>query len=145
MKTDTTTVPTREHITLTDSDKHNRTKIAHNVPGIGDLEIVISYTGQGSAEKAVPLDGELIPRIVACVNSCADLPDPAVVPELRQHLSAARASLDSVVGNIEHEIAQGAMPFGGSTRALLAMLRQDIARINATLGNEGYRCGKAAP
>lgn len=45
--------------------KHNRTLLAKGIQSKPhqELEITIGYTGESSAFKAIPLDGEIIPAI----------------------------------------------------------------------------------
>lgn len=63
---------------LEPSDKHNRTRIATGLRQYDPrhpetLEIAINYTGASTCANAIPLDRDVIPRIVQAVNSFDDL------------------------------------------------------------------------
>lgn len=56
----------KKPLTLKPSEDYNR-RLITNDPECP--EILINYTGDGTAKKAVPLDGKIIPRIIECVNA----------------------------------------------------------------------------
>lgn len=54
---------------LETTDKNSRILLTSELcDPIRELEIKIEYTGQSDLEKALPLDGEIIPHIIKAVN-----------------------------------------------------------------------------
>lgn len=62
------------------------------------MEIELKYVGPSSGYIGAQLDGKVIPRIVACVNACEGMEDPAATVEMiRERANNAFAALGKFI------------------------------------------------